>query len=172
MGNCLVYLQPMNRLIYKLTTCIVLLTTLFSAVSCTEKGEIYAQVYDIDENVWVENKALTHTFEVKDASKPFAVNLVVRANKDYGYTNIYIKGTLLDTAGKELRSELKEIILNDIATGKPLGSGFGDINEVTSAFATNWQVPTIGTYKLVLKQYMREKRLSGLEGIGVQILQP
>jgi len=162
----------MNRLICKLAIYILLLTTLFSAVSCTEKGEISAQVYDIPENVWAENKSYTHPFEVKDPSKPFSVNLVVRANKDYGYTNIYIKGTLLDTAGKELRSELKEIILNDIATGKPLGSGFGDINEVTSVFTTNWQVPTSGTYKLVLKQYMREKRLSGLESIGVQILQP
>jgi gliding motility-associated lipoprotein GldH len=139
---------------------------------CKEKGEISAQVYDITDAVWAENKEFTHSFEVTDASKPFAVNLVVRANKDYGYTNIYIKGTLTDTAGKEIKTELKEIFLNDIATGKPLGSGFGDINEVVAPFAVNWKVPAAGTYKLVMKQYMREKRLSGLESIGVQILQP
>jgi gliding motility-associated lipoprotein GldH len=168
----LLYLQTMKGIAPKLFAPIFLLVTLFAAVGCTDKGEISAQVYDITDGVWVENKAYTHPFEVTDASKPLTINLVVRANKDYGYTNIYIKGTLTDTTGKEIKTEMKEIILNDIATGKPLGSGFGDINEVTASFAKGWQVPAAGKYNLVLKQYMREKRLSGLESVGVQILQP
>jgi gliding motility-associated lipoprotein GldH len=139
---------------------------------CTETGEISANVYEVTDAVWFENQAFTHEFAVVDGGKTLNINLNVRVNKDYSYSNIYIKGTVLDSSGKEIKSELKEILLYHTATGKPLGSGFGDINEVKASLFKGLVLTKPMKYKLVLKQYMREKRLAGVESVGVQILQP
>jgi len=139
---------------------------------CSETGEISANVYEVTDAAWFENQAFTHEFSVAKGGKPLDINLNVRVNKDYSYANIYIKGTVLDSSGKEIASVLKEIMLYHAATGKPLGSGFGDINEVKAGFYKGLALTNPMKYKLVLKQYMREKRLTGVESVGVQILQP
>ena len=123
---------------------------------------------DLEEGVWLEDHKPDFEFEINDAKLKYNVYFNIRNTIGYKYHNLYITYYLLDEEGKQIASELEEIFLFHPKTGKPYGSGLGDIFEHQIPILENQPLEKPGRYTLIIEQYMRSP-LSGVISIGARV---
>lgn len=138
-------------------------------MACGSQAVFEDQV-DFDKGVWSEREPVSFTFEVKDASRPYQLNLHLRSSLDYTYHNIYFKYYLKDAEGKLLQELLEERLLFEATTGRPLGDGFGSVRELSVPVVENLQFADTGQYEIVFEQYMRIAELNGIWSVGASLL--
>ena len=61
------------------------------------------------------------------------------------------------------------MFLMDAKTGRPLGSGIGDIYDHQFELLHDLKFNAAGTYKIILKQYMRKDPLPGILAVGIRV---
>jgi len=127
----------------------------------------YKEVYDLIDSNWPQTQKLDFHW---DATAGTSAKVTVRSLTDYSYCNIYLKAVLKDGSGKVIQEKLREVFLNNPNTGEPLGSGFGNTNSVTTMLWKKLPASKDGKYQLEIHQYMREKSLSGINSVGIEIL--
>jgi gliding motility-associated lipoprotein GldH len=141
------------------------------AFTACDDNRIYDTHVDIENALWPETKELSYDFKVEDNTQAYNVIYNIRYANTYPYYNLYIHYYLADSAGKPLRDHQLHMDLFDPKTGKPLGSGLGDIfdgtflNQDMKAF----KFPYKGSYKMRLRQYMRQSQLPGISSVGVKV---
>ena len=138
------------------------------ALGC-DTNAVYSEYTDIEDGKWYIKNAPSFTFDIKDASVPYNIYYNLRNGLTYGYHNLYLTRYLRDASGKELESRLDELLLMDPKTGKPNGSGLGDLFDHKFLMKGNYRFPKPGQYTMQIRQYMRQDPLLNVLSVGITV---
>ncbi|MDX5348068.1 MAG: gliding motility lipoprotein GldH [Hymenobacteraceae bacterium] len=145
-----------------------LLLCLLAFTSC-DSNRVYEKNIDIPENSWEIENVPAFEFQIQDTTKQYNIYFNIRNAIFYEYYNLYVRYNLIGPDGQQISSGLHEIYLMDKTTGRPLGSGAGDIFDHQVLALRNQTFEKTGTYKLQLKQYMRRDPLPGIMAVGIRV---
>jgi gliding motility-associated lipoprotein GldH len=139
-------------------------------IGCND-SVVFNNNYDFEKNQWFDKVMPTFQFEIEDPNVAYNLSYNIRHSHNYPYYNLYLSRYLYDEAGKKMvDSKLNEdLILFDAKTGKPLGSGLGDMFDNKIAFAKNFKFPRKGKYTFKVRQQMRANPLTDVVSIGITI---
>ncbi len=154
---------------HKLLTPIVLLILLIASVGCEDKNTLYKAYEDIDDGQWFVEKKFDFRFEVSDTTQTYNLYYLVRSAQQYPYYNLYLDRVMRGPDGKVIFSRLDEMYLSDEVTGKPRGSGLGDLFDHKFVFQRNYRFPKSGKYTISIAQSMRQNPLPFVLGIGLSV---
>ena len=139
-----------------------------SLLSCDQK-RVFDDYMDIDEAIWHEDSVVTFTFSIPDAGESYHIYTNIRNAFDYPYRNLYYQYTIRDTADQVLEQQLKNILLFEAKSGKPLGDGLGDIFDHRQLILEGYQFPYSGDYSIEFQQYMRLEELPLILAVGARV---
>lgn len=133
---------------------------------------IHKEIVDFDNAEWAVEDIRKFTFEVRDNSKTYSINYLLRNAVQYPFYNIYLKSWLKDSTGTELESGMEELLLFDQKSGKPMGDGLGDLfdHKIGAAQYRAVKFPYNGTYTFELQQNMRPDPLVGIMAVGFEVI--
>lgn len=139
------------------------------ALTACDPKQVYEKNVDFDDYTWSVREKPAFAFAITDTAQRYDVYFNVRNASAYGYYNLYLKHTLTDPTGKQVSQLLHQMLLMDPQTGEPRGSGTGDIYDHQFLALRNQKFKQMGTYQIVLEQYMRQDQLPGLMAVGVRV---
>jgi gliding motility-associated lipoprotein GldH len=151
-----------------MTRILIAIISILLFTSC-DTNTILKDNYDIPDRKWFIKDNPTFTFDVTDIEASYNVYYNVRNNREYLYHNLYISHYLFDPKGKIIHQKLDEMILFDPVTGKPFGEGLGDIYDHKVLAFKDFKFPVKGTYKIQIRQYMRQNPLLDIVSAGVSV---
>ncbi|MEO0553269.1 MAG: gliding motility lipoprotein GldH [Bacteroidota bacterium] len=139
------------------------------ALQACDESRIYERNIDLPDKIWLSDSTLNFKFEVD--SNVQAVNLYynVRNSLSYPFQNLYIKYTLQDTLGTIFNQELVNQNLFDIKTGKPFGSGIGDVFDHQFELLRDFKFEKHGKYQVSIQHYMRPDTLREIISVGIRL---
>jgi gliding motility-associated lipoprotein GldH len=142
----------------------------FFLASCTLSSD-FKEIRDFKNSEWTLASKQTFEFEIKDISKIYEFKYLIRNAISYPYYNLFLNESLLGPDGKTIESSMEEVILFNPKSGKPYGSGLGDIfdNKVPSPKLSNFKFLKPGKYKWIISHNMRPDPLMGIMSIGVEV---
>ena len=137
-----------------------------SIASCNN-DRVFEEYQGMPELHWNVEDTVGFEIEAIDANTSLPL-LGLRYNDTYEFHNLYVRYLLTDSAGKVVADSLVNIHLFDAKSGKPLGSGFGN---VYTKFDTlpNLGIPQGQKHQYRFIQYMRTEELKGIEAVGLKI---
>lgn len=135
-----------------------------------EQRAIYQNMVAFAHCQWPVDTVLDFSFPIKDTAQAYDIVLLVKNTPDYPYQNLYITYYLEDDASHLLHKELKNYMLFDVKTGKPLGRGRWKSKSHTLLVAANHHFSHPGSYALKLEHFMRTDTLPGLQAIGIKVI--
>lgn len=138
-------------------------------LAACDPNQVFEKNADFDNYTWTIQEKPTFEFEIQDTTQHYDISFNVRNASMYGYYNLYVKHQLFGPDGKPITTLLHQMILMDPLTGEPRGKGTGDIYDHQFLALRNQQFHQLGTYKIVLEQYMRQDQLSGVMAVGVRV---
>ncbi|MTI22034.1 gliding motility lipoprotein GldH [Fulvivirga sp. RKSG066] len=140
------------------------------AFSACDDNRLYEKNVDFNERVWVADSAATFTFNIEDSDQPYNLYLNIRNTNTYPYHNLYVKYVFQDSASSQvINEELVNKNLFNEKTGKPYGSGLGDIFSHQFILLENYEFEEAGIYQIQLKQFMRQDTLEGIVSAGIRV---
>lgn len=147
---------------------IAFIVLLIASVGCDE-NTLYKAYEDVEDGLWPVDKKYTFQFEVPDTTQPYNLYYLVRNAQQYPYYNLYLTREMKGPDGKALYTRLDEMYLSDQTTGKPRGSGLGDLFDHKIIFQRNYRFPRAGKYSVTVAQSMRQNPLPYVMGIGLSV---
>lgn len=150
---------------------LILFMIIFLLVSC-DKKTIFNQNQDFKSAKWFIKEECKFDITIDDPAQGYKLYYNVRNNLTYPYYNLYVTRSLYDEKGKKIEEKLNEIILADEKTGRPLGSGLGDIYDHKVLITKTYKFPNKGKYTMKIKQSMRQNPLPDLLSFGIAIEKP
>lgn len=147
---------------------IALLAIGLFGVSC-DKNTLYKAYEDIDDGQWYVDDKFAFEFEVRDTTQAYTLYYLIRNAQQYPYYNLYLNREMMGPDGKMMMTRLEEMYLSDQTTGKPRGSGLGDLFDHKIRFMQNYRFPRAGKYTITIAQSMRQNPLPHILGIGLSI---
>ena len=138
------------------------------AMGCNN-SRIYERNVKFPDRIWTKDTEAVFDFEINDINTNYKFYFNLRNTILYPYQNIYLSYSLEDTLGNVYDSELTNINLFDSKTGKPFGSGMGDIFDHQYLVIDNYQFNNPGMYLFKIKQYMRMDSLPEIMSVGLRI---
>ena len=155
--------SPQRRTAHKL------LILLLFTTGCEQKDTLYKAYEDIEDGQWFVEKKFDFQFEVSDTTQAYNLYYLVRNAQQYPYYNLYLNRVMRGPDGKVVFSRLDEMYLSDEVTGKPRGSGLGDLFDHKFVFQRDYRFPKPGNYTLTVTQAMRQDPLPFVLGIGLSV---
>jgi gliding motility-associated lipoprotein GldH len=149
---------------------IIAFVLMLSTFGCSPEG-FYKAIEDTKGGTWAEKDLLSFPFEIKDTNQRFDLYFYVRNASQYPFSNLYVKQELTLPDGTKSTDVRYNLQLFDETTGKPFGSGLGDLWDHKILIAKDIQFKQIGKHIIKLKQEMRQDPLPYLLAMGV-ILEP
>ena len=153
---------------FKFCFSFLLLGSIFSFTSCDE-NRVFDENYDFEQKVWLNDTVPSFEFEISDTDQTYNLLWNVRNTIDFPYRNLYVTYYLEDTLGRRLSTDLHNMMLFDSKSGKPYGSGMGDIFSHQIMALPGYRFDTAGVYRIRLEQYMRTDSLKNILSIGVRV---
>jgi gliding motility-associated lipoprotein GldH len=147
---------------------IILLTALLMLilVGC-DPGRIYDQSYAVQGKSWDRDSTFHYTVSIDDSIQLHDFYISIRNNTDYPYSNIYFFFTTEFPNG-HITTDTIECILAD-KDGRWLGNGSGAIKDNLILLQRGLRFPITGDYHFFIEQAMRDKKLSGIEDVGLRV---
>lgn len=149
----------------KIVPVIIFMLTL---VACDDT-RIYETNIELSDKSWASDSILLFDFEINSTDTPVNVLYNVRNTLSYPFQNLYVKYTLQDTLGHILSEELVNQSLFDLKTGKPFGSGIGDVFDHRFEVLEEYSFKEPGTYRITLQHYMRPDTLTEIISVGIRV---
>jgi len=146
------------------TLCIALL-----ALDSCDDSQVYENNVDFDRKVWAADSLPVFQFQIDNPDQPYNIYWNVRNTVSYPFQNLYLTYYLEDTVGNTITEDLYQVDLFEPRTGKPFGSGLGDIFSHQILALPNYQFDSAGMYQIRLEQYMRRDSLPEILSVGVRI---
>ena len=151
---------------------LILLFLVVFISGCKETGD-FKEIREFEKGEWYLAHKQTFEFDIKDVSKTYQFNYLLRNSISYPFYNLYLQQKLVDSTGNEISSSLDEVLLFNEKTGKPYGDGSGNL------FDCRIQAPKLqkvkfakaGKYKWIISQTMRPDPLVGIVSLGVEVLE-
>ncbi|MEM6736279.1 MAG: gliding motility lipoprotein GldH [Bacteroidota bacterium] len=137
-------------------------------LSC-DSTRVYDDFNDLDDAYWHVDSVQHFSFQIKDTLKRYNIYATFRNSSSYPFYNIYFQYSLKDSSDNTLEEKLTEFNLFDPKTGKPLGSGLGDLFDHTFTLKKNHTFKETGEYKLALQQFMRMDTLPFILSVGARV---
>ncbi|MEM6522531.1 MAG: gliding motility lipoprotein GldH [Bacteroidota bacterium] len=148
---------------------ILLLFLVLTCVQGCDSNRIYERNYDLTDKMWASDNVMRFEFEVETSKEPVNLYFNVRNSLSYPFQNLYVKYTLKDTLDQVFSEELINYNLFDIKTGKPFGSGIGDVFDHRIELLGNYKFKNPGKYLVDLQHYMRPDTLNEIVSIGLRL---
>jgi len=146
----------------------IIFLTSVELISCDNKT-VFEGKKDMKEGYWLYKEPVHFDFEIEYSDIPYDLSFFVRNTIDYPYQNLYLQYYLEDSTGNVVKEKLYNVLLFDEKTGKPLGSGVGDIYNLEKVFLKNYHFPKSGPYQIRLDQFMRHDTLKNIQSVGFKI---
>ncbi|RJE71814.1 gliding motility lipoprotein GldH [Reichenbachiella sp. MSK19-1] len=127
------------------------------------------QNHDITAGVWHVDSLAAFTFDVLDTTSTYDLSYNVRHAVDYPFYNLYVTYYLEDSTTEILDTKLQELILFDRKTGKPLGTGIGDLFDREILIFEELKFDRVGEHTFKIKQFMRMEELPGIMSFGLKV---
>lgn len=147
---------------------IALLILALFGVSC-DTNTLYKAYEDIEDGQWYVEKKFSFQFEVSDTTQRYNLYYLIRNAQQYPYYNLYLNREMQGPDGEVMMARLEEMYLSDQTTGKPRGSGLGDLFDHKIRFMHNYRFPRRGKYTITIAQSMRQNPLPYILGIGLSV---
>ncbi len=155
--------------IKRISKAAALFILLFVGLGCEDKNTLYKAYEDIEDGQWFVEKKFDFRFEISDTTQTYNLYYLVRNTQQYPYYNLYLDRVMRGPDGKIIFSRLDEMYLSDEVTGKPRGSGLGDLFDHKFVFQRNYRFPKPGKYTITIAQSMRQNPLPFVLGIGLSV---
>lgn len=147
---------------------VIFLSLLLGLWAC-DNSRVYEENIEMENKTWVADSALNFEFQIDDPEQAYNLYYNLRNSASYPFQNIYVIYTLKDTLGHQLDSMLVNKNLFHPKTGKPYGSGLGDIFDHKFQLLQNYRFDKAGAYRLKLQQFMRRDSLPEILAVGVRV---
>jgi gliding motility-associated lipoprotein GldH len=149
---------------------IFLLLTATVAVAC-QTDTLVDQTVSLAEKGWLQKNKVLIDFQVTDTVKSYDVQVALRQSNEYPYYNLYYVPKIVNAEGKVVKRAFVEAFFYDVKTGKPRGSGLGDMYSHQYTIFKGVRFPKMGKYQISLEQYMRTDTLKGVISVGASIIE-
>ncbi|MES2798335.1 MAG: gliding motility lipoprotein GldH [Bacteroidota bacterium] len=146
-----------------------LLMLFITILASCDKKTIYNQNKDFENGKWKMEDECKFEFTIDDTTQTYKLYYNVRNNLSYPYYNLYVTRYLYDEKGVKLEEKLEELMLADEKTGKPSGTGLGDIFDHKILINKALKFSKKGKYTLKIKQFMRQNPLPDVLSFGIAI---
>jgi gliding motility-associated lipoprotein GldH len=140
------------------------------AFAC-QNDTLFDQTVSLSENGWLQKDKITIDFQVSDTSKKYDVRVALRQSNEYPYYNLYFVPKVINPEGKVIKRAFAEAFLYDAKTGKPKGSGLGDMYSHQYTIFRGIHFTRLGKHQVSLEQYMRTDTLKGIISVGASIIE-
>ena len=137
----------------------------FISLSCY-KDNLYTNYYSFDNQIWHMDSSIVFNFNSLE-STDINLNLSISYSNDYPYQNFYTSYSLLDSSKKIIKSEMVEFQFFEKKYGYPMGTGIFKNFTVDSLITSINAINKNSDYMLLVKHSMRDKKLIGIDKIGV-----
>ena len=139
----------------------------FMFFSCSD-SVVYEEYQKINNLGWCTDTPLQYKFKIKDTLSTYKIKLHIRHQTEYEYQNLifFMHTNKTDTLDVDLCDKY----------GSWLGSGFGDMRELSIVLNNEKKFDRKKEYTILLEQAMRFgekekiKHLKHIKNIGVQLL--
>jgi gliding motility-associated lipoprotein GldH len=145
--------------------CLLLLVIFFSC----DSDRVFEENKELENAYWLADSAQEFTFTISDTTQRYNIYYNLRNTASYPFRNIYIDYVLEDTTGRQLEGNLVNRELFHPNTGKPHGSGLGDVFDHQFLLLEKYPFPADGKYTMSLRQYMRRDTLKDVVAVGVRV---
>lgn len=135
---------------------ISLLFVLLIVSSCGESTQFYRETHDFKSHSWDIKEKPTFKVEIKDTTKQYDFNFVLRTTTDFAYSNLWVYLTTELPNGKSERRPYEFRITDD--KGNWLGNNTGSIVETPITFK-NMKLPKAGTYVFKVEQGVTQPKI-------------
>lgn len=141
-------------------------------VSCDSKSVF--DKYQSLPNHWHKDSVVTFTIQGLDTAQTYDLFIKIRNNNSYPYSNLFLITEMNFPNGKVIADTLEyEMAYPD---GTWMGQGFSEIKENKLWYKENIQFSEMGTYKMNIRQAMRQngevegiEKLQGITEVGFRI---
>ncbi|MDF9797373.1 gliding motility-associated lipoprotein GldH [Catalinimonas alkaloidigena] len=144
----------------------IVILLLFSAC---DSNRLFEENYNFANKQWNVDTVPSFRFEISNPDEEYNIYWNVRNTISYPYRNLYLTYYLEDTLGRTISTDLHNMLLFDPKTGKPYGSGSGDIFSHQIMAMPEYEFDSAGVYQIRLEQYMRTDTIKDLLSIGVRV---
>jgi gliding motility-associated lipoprotein GldH len=138
-------------------------------LGCNE-NELVNERHSMGEMGWLQKNQLEIPFEITDTTTIYDLQVAIRQTNTYSFYNLYFISEILSEAGTSLKKAEAEAIFYDAKSGKPKGSGIGDMYSHSYTIFKNVKFPKSGAYRIRLQQNMRVDTLEGILSVGASLV--
>eukprot|EP01132_Coremiostelium_polycephalum_P000226 gene226-301_t len=131
---------------------------------------VYQHIHTLPKQGWSRANHSQFQFTIADNTHPHQINLILSHTPEYPFQNLYITYYLKDSKGKIHHTALKNHLLFDPKTGKPLGKGLGQRKVHAFALCEDYHFDAPGNYTIEVVQFMRMEDLIGISSVGIQVI--
>lgn len=138
--------------------------------SCGEDGKLADKMYDLPQAKWTYDQIPQVPFQVDNVKITYSFYAKLRIQKDtYPFENLYILAHIKDPFGK-IETTVVDLVLTD-DLGRPLGKSSGSSIDYEIPIMVNKKLKGVGQYIIALEQNLRDSAVSGVESIGVKVVE-
>ncbi|MEM9338667.1 MAG: gliding motility lipoprotein GldH [Bacteroidota bacterium] len=137
-------------------------------VGC-DTTRIYEDYVNLPEAFWHVDSVKTFTFQIDDSLGSYDLKATFRNASSYPFYNLYYQYALTDSLDSVIVQELKEVEFFDPKTGRPNGSGLGDLFDHSILLEEDFNFPANGEFSIKLRQFMRMDTLPFILSVGARV---
>ncbi len=137
-------------------------------ISC-DANRVYEDYEDLSDAFWHVDSIKTFRFNIDDTTRYYDLRATFRNASSYPFYNLYYQYSLTDSLDSVIRKELKEVKLFDPKTGRPNGSGLGDLFDHSILLEEDYVFERSGEYAIQLQQFMRMDTLPHILSVGARV---
>ncbi|TLX73884.1 gliding motility lipoprotein GldH [Labilibacter sediminis] len=141
----------------------------FALLSCGPNEWYYSSV-EVPANGWHKDTVAVFKSEISELNKACHVLVEVENNEYYAYSNIWLFLDAVSPSGNVQRDTLECILADEF--GNWVGQGaFSKNHKSLHPYKINIRFPQSGLYTYYLVQGMRDTVLTGIEKVGIKIIE-
>ena len=169
MGLKLLKFRCNNLASYTSFSFVISILAVFIFIAC-RGDELVNEKQSMGEIGWIQKNKVEIPFEITDTSRAYDMQVAIRQTNTYSFYNLYFISEILNEEEKSLKKAEAEAIFYDAKSGKPKGSGLGDMYSHSYTIFKNLKFPKTGKYRIRLQQNMRMDTLEGIVSIGASLV--
>lgn len=150
----------------KLNKIIIIFFGLLVFNSCSNE-EIFTAEIKFDDGKWAYSEPFKGTFEIKDTSQSYDIQLNIRHKDDYQFQNIYLRIT--DNFTGTTETDTVNINLAD-EYGVWSGKGISKSRELHSILRKSFMFDSQKKFNFSIEQFSRQDSLNGIRSIEFIVL--
>ena len=127
---------------------------------------VFNKFQQVKNKLWDKNDEYFFNFEIKEASIPYDISLLLRNSDIYPYQNIWTLIELTQPSGLTIKDTIEYMLADDF--GKWTGNGI-TLFQNRIPVKAGYHFPDTGKYTISVRHGMRDDRLKGIEDIGLFI---